>query len=339
MNRMNSTLNKRSKTARKRVRRRRPRNLRARIVNSMAPVPSVVKYYQQLADPCGCSLVGHLPGEIGQIARYTVDYTATTGATGTAYIGAFWPALNGGAQGIQTSSSTLFNITESVGVASSPGYNALAWAAKIRPLAACIQVTVPALSALNIVGEIALDCMSADSIFTGSANVSIDGIFSASAHRGLLNRGVYEVKWAPGYNDGDYETKMVSAGISKSGSNVLVVAMRGIPNNTAITVKITTVIEATGFPGNGVVSSAENVRAGSRDTSLNAAAIAHHNKSVMNSLAQLGGKFVGGLEHGAEYLGRGLGNLGAQVIGRQAVNAASRAGLLGAVEGMALAVI
>lgn len=255
---------------------------RVRRRGSASPAVLSHPYARTLSDPCQGPLISVYPGERGQIARFVYDNSFTLGGTETAYIGSFWPALNGAFNQGALNGSTVTTPSYSIGVNSSVGYNTINSAfSKARCISACVEITFPAVSALNIVGELATACLSADTFTpnsTGALSLTANDVFTMSPTKYMLQRKVYEQKFSPGSFDGKYNHVFESAQLDTSDTNALIYAARGLPAGTTVTTKWTAVYELTARKNGGLAASATNVRAGSQDTASNVAAMLHAHK-------------------------------------------------------------
>jgi hypothetical protein len=236
-------------------------------------------YARALNDPCQGPLVSVYPGEKGQIGRFVLDTSYTIGGTDTAYIGGFWPALNGAFNQSAANGATVVAPSWSVGTASSVGYSTfVALYQKTRCISACVEITLPSVSALNIVGEITTACLAAGTFQPspgGAQSLTPNDVFTLSPTKYMLQRKVYEQKFSPGQLDSRYNAACDSTQVDGTDTNALFYAIRGVPAGTTITVKWTAVYEGTARRLGGMATSATNMRAGSHDTATNVAAALH----------------------------------------------------------------
>lgn len=274
--------------------------------------PNVLEHYARaLQDPCQGPLLSVYPGERGVIGRYVIDQSYTIGGTDTAMVGAWWPALNGSFLNSVTNGGTAASTSFSVGAGSSAGQSVISAAfGKSRPIASCIEVSFPSTSQLNMVGEMALGCVSASTVLvlnTNSITLTPNDVFNIVPHRQILQRKVYEQKFSPGNFDSRYTVPFDFSSQDATDSNILLIAIRGVPAGTQISLKWTLVIEATAKRLSGLATSAINIRPGSHDTASNVAAAMHAKHPGWDHIAKNAvGGFLGGF---APALGKYAGSL------------------------------
>lgn len=270
---------KQAKTQRRKGGRRRGRQARAKPAAVTAPG----LYAKALVDPCEGPLLSIYPGEKGTVGRFVLESSfALTGAD-TAFTAGFYPALNGAFFQSHLNGGLQLLPNWSVGAGSSAGYNTInSIFNKSRPIASCIEVSFPSLSALNAVGEFTTCCVAGGTFATtpgGIGNtISPNDVFTISPHRHILRRKVYEQKFAPATQDTRYNVPFDITTVDTSDSNAFFIAGRGLPALTAISVKWTLVVEGTAKRLSGMATSAVNMRGGSHDTALSVASTLH-NKS------------------------------------------------------------
>lgn len=240
---------------------RRPQR-RGRAMRQARPQGNVhVHHANTLMNPSAGSLDklgGVYAGEQGQITRLSLDYTISGGAANTCAYYIFHPntGLISGAQ--VAAGSTSITPSFGVGAGTSPGYTFLnATARKVRGVAAGMKFTLPSLSFTTMVGEVAVGVISSDTIMNVSA-FTVDQLFLHSGARGPINKVTQDVAWYPGSFDERYATysgTIAGTGTDLSDTNVLYFAIRGLPVNTNVQVKVDWVCEWVALAGSGVAPS------------------------------------------------------------------------------------
>lgn len=235
-------------------------------------------YAAALLNPCQGPLNSIYPGEKGSVARFVIDQSFSALPGDGAFTAGFYPALNGSFFQSHNNGGVVQTPNWSVGASSSAGFATLtAVANKARVVACCVEVSIPAISQLNMVGEITTFLGAATSFqSTGITNqLSPNDVFTVSPIRYLVRRKVYEQKWAPGTMDSRYSGPFDYASTDPSDCNAIFIAGRGLPGATAISIKWTIVVEYTAKRLSGLSTSASNIRPGSHDTPTNVAAHLH----------------------------------------------------------------
>nr|UJQ92751.1 MAG: hypothetical protein [Narnaviridae sp.] len=211
-------------------------------------------YAQLLADPCNAVPRSFYPGEMGIVNRFITDFVINGTATHTAGIIAFVPGLNTVLTGSNAASNGLITLTANTG----PGAGLISSSArKFRALAGCITALPSAVSYTNITGEIAVGNVAADQLGTVTA-VTVDSVFQLLPKRAVLAKTQYDVKWQPGVLDHTYQT-MTTAGRATSSEQgdlgMVILAYRGFPASTPISIRLTSVLEWTPFESVGIPTS------------------------------------------------------------------------------------
>lgn len=255
------------------IRKRRNRSRRRRSVRqqgrmagngaALSLTPSQMSHAAILQRPFTSSVPsgtgGFYDGEQGTYNRFHVDVTAGTAVAQTAYCYALYPNNNFAVSFAQTSSATTgVNIPGAYlfSAAVSPGFNTLTSVAqKQRALAAAIRMSVPSLSITTVTGEFCVGVISTD---TFNSITAIDQLFTFAQGRGNVTRDLHEVRWYPGSFDSKYSTVSTTfsaTGIDASDTNVVFVAVRGIPASTPVQIQATTITEWTPKPATGMLVS------------------------------------------------------------------------------------
>lgn len=239
-----------TKTQNKKQRKTRPR---VRRIPRAPAMSHSARYAALLMDPCNADpqLDGAYGGEKGYIQRFVADGTLNTVPSGTATSGfiAFHPNGAGVATSYQADPTNNFTISLSsylLAPTQSPQYPGVAFLAgtaqKQRAIAACASIVPSALSITNMVGEVSVGVISLESTF-GTYNVN--DLFTLLGAKAALTKKNYEVKWYPGALDDRFSTWNSSVTVDASDTNVIVVAWRGYPSNTALSCRLTGVVEWT----------------------------------------------------------------------------------------------
>lgn len=231
-------------------------------------------YQRLINDPCNAPYVRPYPGEMGVIQRFTTDLTLNTTAGYTSGVLYVVPAGNNYATAGAAASTTA--LTPNSGPLGGQTYLVGA-AKKARCLAACVTAIPSAVSMSNITGEIAAGNVSADTNLSGA---TVDGVFQLLPARSVLAKRPYDVKFMPASNDGDYNLINGANGFSvaaPAGSNAVVIAWRGYAPGTAISFRVTVVVEWTPLPANGLAASNmdNNVPYGVAQQAAGALSLAH----------------------------------------------------------------
>lgn len=196
-------------------------------------------------------------GEQGTINRFIVDTSQSLAATDTSSIFIFHPNTGSTASFVLANPSTSFagfSMQTTVGL--TPGFNTLiSVAQKVRSVASAIRMTVPNLSLTTVVGEFAFGVCSLD---TALGFTNVNSAFQVSQARANITRDLHELRWYPGEFDSKYATMIAGATvISASGTdandtNVMFVAIRGVPVSSTIGFQVTNVVEWTPKPASGL---------------------------------------------------------------------------------------
>jgi len=231
------------------VTKRRRRSKKDMVVSSGLTDPQKI-----LVDPCAGPLDSFYPGEVGMIQRFGLDVTINTTAGFTAGYISFMPAANtyfvyGNANSSTAGVATLVN---------GPGASFLSTAAaKFRPVAACIEIIPSAVSATTVTGELGSAVVSVNTI--NASSQSVDGVFQLTQARSVLAKRSYEAKWYPGTLDSTYAP--ASGGTAtladQADQNAILVAYRGYPAGTALSIRMTTVLEWTPLVNTGTTVSSQ----------------------------------------------------------------------------------
>lgn len=240
-------------------------------------------YAKALVDPCEGPLLSIYPGEKGTVGRFVLESSFALTGSDTAFTAGFFPALNGAFFQSHLNAGLQLLPNWSVGAGSSAGYATInSIFNKSRPVASCIEVSFPSLSALNAVGEFTTACVAGGTFSTTPGaignTISPNDVFTISPHRHIVQRKVYEQKFAPATMDTRYNVPFDITTVDTSDCNAFFIAGRGLPALTSISVKWTLVVEGTAKRLSGMATSAVNTRAGSHDTALNVAAALHSKK-------------------------------------------------------------
>nr|WPR18271.1 MAG: hypothetical protein [Chemarfal virus 52] len=222
---------------------------RVRMSRGMTP------YQALIANPCDGPVQTAYGGEAGICQRFVLDTVlATTAPTVTCGYLSYSPAANAIFTATAAASSTLTVAGTSVG----PGATFIGGnSAKFRPLAACVIVMPSAVSYTNITGEIAT-AVSASNAIENGVSYSVDNVFQICQHRCVLAKREYETKWFPGGLDHTY-AKTNPAGTAaladSADQNSIIVAWRGWPAATPLSIRIVLVAEWTPVTTIGVAAS------------------------------------------------------------------------------------
>lgn len=250
-----------------------------------------------LLDPCAGPLESYYPGERGMVQRFTLDATinATAGLTA-----GFVHVIPAAGQWLYYAAATSI-ATGTPTAQTGPGQIFLAAnAAKFRPVAACVTVIPSAVSVTNITGEIAAAVVSANTLSTTTTSF-VDGVFQLAQARSVLAKREYEIKWYPGTLDSTYAPAVSGTATlaDQADQNAVLVAYRGYPAGTSLSLRITVILEWTPVQNIGTaVSSAP--RAGTNVTA-HAAALHEHQSSWWHNLKT---GFMDDLGSAARYVGR-----------------------------------
>jgi hypothetical protein len=200
-------------------------------------------YAELLANPCDAMPQSFYPGETGIVNRFVQDFVINNVAGHTCGIIVYNP---GGNQ-VQTASGPTSSVAITPTTNPGPGGTFLGVnATKSRALAACTTIIPSAVSMTNITGEIAVGIISADTVI--NVPTIVNNVFTLCQKRAVLAKTQYDIKWSPGALDHTYNT-LQSTGPSSdqnfSDANAIVVAYRGFPAGTELSVRLTGVIEWT----------------------------------------------------------------------------------------------
>jgi len=204
--------------------------------------------------PLPAGTPGFYDGEQGTVGRFFSDFAPATSAGQTAYFQMFHPntgfiAIGGAA----TSATAITPVTFSVG-ANTPGNTFLSGSAqKVRSLAAAMRFAIPSLSVTTIVGEFAVGVASYDTV---AAATTVDQLFTLAAARGQVSKDLHEVRWYPGSFDSKYATyttvSVAATGSDLNDTNIVFLAVRGVPASTTFSCQITNIVEWTPKFGSGM---------------------------------------------------------------------------------------
>ncbi|APG76491.1 hypothetical protein 2 [Hubei tombus-like virus 9] len=220
--------------------------------SSAVPVPKrMLELAELLHNPCDADIPrGIYPGEVGAVERFIWEQ-AFVGVNNTACFYAFHPNTGAIIYSNQTTSSGALAMTTTASFA--PGQTFLsANAAKVRGLAACIQVACSSLSVTAITGEISLGVLTADVVTNNLLTTTTDQWFNMLQARGPISRDIKEVKWYPGLRDNSFTTyngslnslaTLQATGSDLSDTHVVCIAIRNVPVGTTINVRTTYVAE------------------------------------------------------------------------------------------------
>lgn len=198
---------------------------------------AVKDYARLLFDPCNAPIA---PGMIGNgsgtnIARFETDFTVLTGVSDTTINLAVSPMQQAIWQG--TTTTDIVNITW----ASSnpfPGAARIANAAKIRPLACCLQMSwVGAEQSRQ--GVVAMGNGIMKGASPASGTITPAELRSAMPYVFRMPDQQVGIKWRPTETDLEWRP----AGTSNSRETVLWASVGGIPASTAVRFRITVVLE------------------------------------------------------------------------------------------------
>lgn len=243
---------------------KRARRRRGRKPNGGISADPAAAYARMLDDPCNAEMhTGVYPGEIGAVQRAVADFSTAGGAGNTCGFLMYYPAINGADQGTAPAGSTIISHGWTVSSPYSPGHSLFQnVAAKSRCLGACLQLSPASLSLTNIVGEVAVGCVSADMVAQGPATVTVDQLFNTLSLKSILQRKPVEVKFAPGCFDNKYTSYGTLATADLSDTNMLVIAWRGIPAGTQFSARITALLEYTAKSTSSIAASASATSGG-----------------------------------------------------------------------------
>jgi hypothetical protein len=202
-------------------------------------------------DPCNAAPTRAYAGEEGIVQRFVYDGTINNSvATRTSGCLILAPQRPAQVKSDADTSSATFPVLYD---GNAPGYSFLTTnGAKLRALAACIQVYAAGAAFSTITGEWAAGVVSCDTLAQGST-ISVDTLFQISSVRGVINKEGFEVKWQPGTLDNTYTT---TSGTVDGDNNVVFVAYRGYPAGVGLTFRYTTVLEWTPKIGIGIPTTA-----------------------------------------------------------------------------------
>jgi hypothetical protein len=198
---------------------------------------------------------GFYGGEQGSFSRFHVDFTGGTAAAQTAYLYILHPNTNWAYSVATATSATGIVPAFTNAFGTSPGTISLAGIAqKQRGVAAAIRMAIPSLSLTTIVGEF---CMGVISYDTATTATSIDQFFTLSQGRSNVTRDLHEARWYPNSFDSKYSTfstaSIAATGTDLNDTNVVFVAIRGLPASTPVSMQATTVTEWTSRPNSGLL--------------------------------------------------------------------------------------
>lgn len=285
-----------------RAKKPRARAGRRRGGKSSDAVQQNLKYAQLLEDPCnGPTDLGHrFVGEIGFVQRFVSDGVLNVPASHTAGLVLFHPN-SGTVLGYSIASSTTtqpINITSFVtnGALPGPGAGYLTGTAdKVRAYAACVQAFPSAVSITNLTGEYAVGVVSLSACF---GTYSVDNFFTMLAGRGAMMKRKTEIKWFPGAMDNKYSVYgSASTSVDTSDTNVIALAYRGYPAATALSVRLTNVVEWCPRPAVGIAPTQQTAPELKHNDVV--AALHRSRPSWLHNLGEsfghAAGNFVGGL--------------------------------------------
>lgn len=245
-------------------------------------------------------------GEQGAYTKFHQAYQGGTGAGQAAYVFALHPNTNYAYSAAVTGGASTITPGLTFTSTASPGQaTLLASAQKMRGIAAAIRLAMPSLSLTNMVGEFAVGVISAD---TFVATTTIDQLFTFAQGKGNVTRDLHEVRWYPGSFDSKYSSvtnsTLASTGSDLNDTNVVYVALRGIPASTAVLTESITITEWTPRPGSGMAVSSQTSSGSDHQHTIqtlhNAAPGWHHTaKNTAERLLEDGihgaGKFAGAM--------------------------------------------
>lgn len=219
-------------------------------------VPRGLSNYQQLvADPCAGPLCSPYGGERGIVQRFNADFSVNVTAGFTAGFFMYSPAANTYFYNGNASSNVAIAPATGVGPA---GTFIGTSTSKFRPIASCVEVIPSAVSYNNITGEIGAIVTATNQVST-AGTYTVDNVFTLTTARSVLAKRNYNVVWFPGGLDHTYQPTAVngSATLSdQSDNNSVLVAWRGYPAGTSLTIRVTVVLEWTPLIGIGTGASA-----------------------------------------------------------------------------------
>lgn len=217
------------------------------------------EYLALLNDPCNAPTqlgVGYA-GEQGYVQRFIGDNTVNSSVGSTSGFILYHPNSNllfSADLSLPTATATVSLATYQLAFA--PGNTFLAGnAAKLRSMAACVSITPSAVSLTNMTGEIAVGNLSLN---TTLGVYSPNTLFTLLPVRYVLSKRQYDCKFIPGAFDDRYSVYNDGNTIDTSDTNVICIAWRGCPAATAMSIRITNVVEwtprlTTGLPASNVL--------------------------------------------------------------------------------------
>jgi hypothetical protein len=272
----------------------------------------LTNYQRLLSDPCNAHIEGFYGGDTGIVQRFVSDITVNAAAGFTAGYVSFVPAGNYWLYAGAAAANTPLTATNNF---QGPAATWLATAAnKFRSVAACLQMIPSSVSITNITGELACAVIAANNITTGTS-LSVDAVFQLCNDRAVIEKRDYEAKWFPGALDSTYAPVFgtgIGAGTGAltdaSDHNAIVIAWRGYPAGSGVSMRLTNVLEW--CPNAGVGLAAQSEPRAPYPVHLEAAALHKKSPSWWNNfkhkyghqLLSVGEKvLVRGIEKGAEY--------------------------------------
>lgn len=281
-------------------RRKAQRPRRAQVPRNLRMGNESERYLALITDPCNGPLGAYYGGENGIVQRFVSDVTLNTGVGQTCGVIAFIPAGNVFVNGGAATPSTSFTPSSSGG----PGVGFFATQAnKTRALAACVTVMPSAVSATNMTGEIACTIASSNAVDAGTST-TVDTVFALCNQRSVLAKRSYDVKWYPALMDSTYSPLQASGAATLSDpadQNAIVVAWRGYPAATALSFRLTVVVEWTPRQGSNIaLNSAPQMPV--EHQKLNAALYQHNNKWWHNIFSETASHAISEAGKGIKYL-------------------------------------
>jgi len=250
-----------------------------------APTRALTPYQQVLHDPCNGPLVSPYGGQVGNIARFDVDFTLNTTAGFTSgYL--FWAP---GALTVQQAGGATSNVTQTNTGINGPGSGFAPNFGQVRCVAACLTAIPSAASITNLTGDIGASVGSFN--LTPGGAYSPDNLMQLTNSRGVLERRAVEVKWFPSSSDDAYN----SPGALNGGNNYILFVYRGYPAGIAFNFRLTAVLEWLPSAGIGLPqASAPRLVAPSKHL-VESAALHHVDNSWWNTIQTVSRPLLSGM--------------------------------------------
>jgi len=292
-------------------------------VKSRVPRTTALTAYQHsLVDPCNGPLVSPYGGDAGYITRFDFDATINTAAGATAGVFVLFP----GNETIWSFSASTSGTATPIVSSNGPGQAFLGTnASQVRAVAACMTVIPSAVSTNNITGEIGVAVIPSNT-FQLASSYTADNAMQLCNQRSVLAKRTYEAKWFPSPGDALYSNQVVGAAATNTSPvNGIMLVYKGYPAATALSIRLTVVMEWTPVSSLGIPSTSTPRPPQNHEAQAAALHQAHPNwwnnltETVSSAFNGLVGGVASDLASAGRYTARGLITAGVSKIARTAL--------------------